>query len=95
MAFRLIQYPAPPCKGRITVTKEDLACLDSGEFLNDVIIDFYLKSVSRLTPIHLLVVFGVKYSSFDAERVSMAELGCSSCQSVQSSPVHFIDIAYF
>uniref|UniRef100_A0A3Q3T075 Ubiquitin-like protease family profile domain-containing protein n=1 Tax=Mastacembelus armatus TaxID=205130 RepID=A0A3Q3T075_9TELE len=43
LAFRLIQYPAPPCKGRITVTKEDLACLDSGQFLNDVIIDFYLK----------------------------------------------------
>ncbi|XP_054479843.1 sentrin-specific protease 7b [Anoplopoma fimbria] len=40
---RLIQYPAPPCKGRITVTKEDLACLNAGEFLNDVIIDFYLK----------------------------------------------------
>lgn len=27
------------------MTKEDLACLDSGVFLNDVIIDFYLKSV--------------------------------------------------
>ncbi|XP_051283897.1 sentrin-specific protease 7 isoform X1 [Dicentrarchus labrax] len=40
---RLIQYPAAPCKGRITVTKEDLACLGGGEFLNDVIIDFYLK----------------------------------------------------
>ncbi|XP_042260171.1 sentrin-specific protease 7b [Thunnus maccoyii] len=40
---RLIQYPAAPCKGRITVTKEDLACLNDGEFLNDVIIDFYLK----------------------------------------------------
>lgn len=40
---RLIQYPVAPCKGRITVTKEDLACLDAGEFLNDVIIDFYLK----------------------------------------------------
>uniref|UniRef100_A0A8C4H2I3 SUMO specific peptidase 7b n=1 Tax=Dicentrarchus labrax TaxID=13489 RepID=A0A8C4H2I3_DICLA len=36
-------YPAAPCKGRITVTKEDLACLGGGEFLNDVIIDFYLK----------------------------------------------------
>lgn len=45
--FRLIQYPAAPCKGRITVTKEDLACLKSGEFLNDVIIDFYLKSVKQ------------------------------------------------
>lgn len=64
------------------MTKEDLACLDSGEFLNDVIIDFYLKSVSRPTPtIHLLVVFAVKYSSFDAERVSLAEPGCSSCHS--------------
>ncbi|XP_039649605.1 sentrin-specific protease 7-like isoform X2 [Perca fluviatilis] len=40
---RLIQYPAAPSKGRITVTTEDLACLGSGEFLNDVIIDFYLK----------------------------------------------------
>ncbi|XP_040888208.1 sentrin-specific protease 7b [Toxotes jaculatrix] len=40
---RLIQYPAAPCKGQISVTKEDLACLDDGEFLNDVIIDFYLK----------------------------------------------------
>uniref|UniRef100_A0A3Q3WJ15 Ubiquitin-like protease family profile domain-containing protein n=1 Tax=Mola mola TaxID=94237 RepID=A0A3Q3WJ15_MOLML len=36
-------YPAAPCKGRITVAKEDLACLGDGEFLNDVIIDFYLK----------------------------------------------------
>ncbi|XP_030607888.1 sentrin-specific protease 7b isoform X2 [Archocentrus centrarchus] len=40
---RLIQYPVAPCKGRITVTKEDLACLGASEFLNDVIIDFYLK----------------------------------------------------
>ncbi|KAK5874713.1 hypothetical protein CesoFtcFv8_027281 [Champsocephalus esox] len=40
---RLIQYPAPPSKGRISVTKEDLLCLRDGEFLNDVIIDFYLK----------------------------------------------------
>uniref|UniRef100_A0A1A8QXD9 EFR3 homolog Ba n=1 Tax=Nothobranchius pienaari TaxID=704102 RepID=A0A1A8QXD9_9TELE len=40
---RLIQYPLVPCKGRITVTEEDLVCLEPGEFLNDVIIDFYLK----------------------------------------------------
>ncbi|XP_063734258.1 uncharacterized protein LOC134861160 [Eleginops maclovinus] len=40
---RLIQYPPPPSKGRISVTKEDLACLRDAEFLNDVIIDFYLK----------------------------------------------------
>lgn len=40
---RLIQYPPPPNKGGITVTSEDLECLRDGEFLNDVIIDFYLK----------------------------------------------------
>ncbi|XP_053170965.1 LOW QUALITY PROTEIN: sentrin-specific protease 7-like, partial [Scomber japonicus] len=40
---RLIQYPAAPCKGGITVSREDLLCLNDGEFLNDVIIDFYLK----------------------------------------------------
>ena len=41
--LRLIQFPPPPLKGGITVTMEDLQCLDSGQFLNDVIIDFYLK----------------------------------------------------
>uniref|UniRef100_A0A3P9J8R9 Ubiquitin-like protease family profile domain-containing protein n=1 Tax=Oryzias latipes TaxID=8090 RepID=A0A3P9J8R9_ORYLA len=41
--FLLVQYPLSACKGRITVTREDLACLDAGEFFNDVIIDFYLK----------------------------------------------------
>nr|XP_020515333.1 sentrin-specific protease 7-like [Labrus bergylta] len=43
LSSRLIQYPAAPSRGRISVSKEDLACLGSGEFLNDVIIDFYLK----------------------------------------------------
>uniref|UniRef100_W5MTB1 SUMO specific peptidase 7b n=1 Tax=Lepisosteus oculatus TaxID=7918 RepID=W5MTB1_LEPOC len=42
-SFRLILYPPPPSKGGIAVTSEDLECLDNGEFLNDVIIDFYLK----------------------------------------------------
>uniref|UniRef100_A0A3Q0T779 Ubiquitin-like protease family profile domain-containing protein n=1 Tax=Amphilophus citrinellus TaxID=61819 RepID=A0A3Q0T779_AMPCI len=41
--IRLIQFPPPPLKGGITVTMEDLQCLDSGQYLNDVIIDFYLK----------------------------------------------------
>ncbi|XP_029451451.1 sentrin-specific protease 6 isoform X4 [Rhinatrema bivittatum] len=40
---KLIVYPPPPAKGGITVTNEDLHCLNEGEFLNDVIIDFYLK----------------------------------------------------
>ncbi|CAI5655568.1 unnamed protein product [Oreochromis niloticus] len=43
LAHRLIQFPPPPMKGGITVTMEDLQCLDSGQYLNDVIIDFYLK----------------------------------------------------
>ncbi|KAG7270253.1 hypothetical protein CRUP_031955, partial [Coryphaenoides rupestris] len=41
---RLVQFPPPPSKGGITVTMEDLECLDSGQYLNDVIIDFYLNS---------------------------------------------------
>ncbi|CAG2230367.1 SENP6 [Mytilus edulis] len=40
---KLITYPPPPATGGITVTNEDLFCLTDGEFLNDVIIDFYLK----------------------------------------------------
>lgn len=36
-------YPPSPAKGGISVTNEDLHCLNDGEFLNDVIIDFYLK----------------------------------------------------
>lgn len=40
---RLMVYPPPPAKGGILVTNEDLHCLNDGEFLNDVIIDFYLK----------------------------------------------------
>ncbi|KAF1514841.1 Sentrin-specific protease 7, partial [Eudyptes sclateri] len=39
----LVVYPPPPAKGGLGVTREDLECLEYGEFLNDVIIDFYLK----------------------------------------------------
>nr|XP_020465171.1 uncharacterized protein LOC109965474 isoform X2 [Monopterus albus] len=49
LARRLIQFPPPPLKGGITVTMEDLQCLDSGHFLNDVIIDFYLKYLLQNT----------------------------------------------
>ncbi|KAM3838212.1 uncharacterized protein ACN63O_023233, partial [Diretmus argenteus] len=44
------QFPPPPLKGGITVTMEDLQCLDSGKFLNDVIIDFYLKYLLQNAP---------------------------------------------
>uniref|UniRef100_A0A4W3K847 Ubiquitin-like protease family profile domain-containing protein n=1 Tax=Callorhinchus milii TaxID=7868 RepID=A0A4W3K847_CALMI len=40
---RIIVFPPPPTKGGLAVTTEDLECLVEGEFLNDVIIDFYLK----------------------------------------------------
>ncbi|XP_070568066.1 sentrin-specific protease 6-like isoform X2 [Ptychodera flava] len=40
---KLCSYPPPPCTGAITITNEDLFCLHEEEFLNDVIIDFYLK----------------------------------------------------
>lgn len=41
--IKLMVYPPPPATGGISVTNEDLHCLNDGEFLNDVIIDFYLK----------------------------------------------------
>ncbi|XP_062266950.1 sentrin-specific protease 6 isoform X3 [Platichthys flesus] len=41
--IKLMVYPPPPAKGGISVTNEDLHCLNDGEFLNDVIIDFYLN----------------------------------------------------
>ncbi|XP_061785904.1 sentrin-specific protease 6 isoform X2 [Nerophis lumbriciformis] len=43
LVVKLMVYPPPPAKGGISVTNEDLHCLNEGEFLNDVIIDFYLK----------------------------------------------------
>ncbi|XP_070191434.1 uncharacterized protein [Littorina saxatilis] len=42
---KLLTYPSMSTKGAITITNEDLFCLHEGEFLNDVIIDFYLKYV--------------------------------------------------
>lgn len=36
-------YPPPPAPGGICISVEDYKCLAEGEFLNDVIIDFYLK----------------------------------------------------
>ncbi|XP_049527729.1 sentrin-specific protease 7-like isoform X4 [Dermacentor silvarum] len=41
--IKLLVYPAPPKTGGIAVHSADLRCLREGQFLNDVIIDFYLK----------------------------------------------------
>ncbi|XP_014680933.1 PREDICTED: uncharacterized protein LOC106820854 [Priapulus caudatus] len=46
--IKLLTYPRPPAKGGILITTEDLCCLDTGEFLNDVIIDFYIRLVQML-----------------------------------------------
>ncbi|KAM8947192.1 LOW QUALITY PROTEIN: sentrin-specific protease 7 [Pelodytes ibericus] len=39
---KFLVFP-PPMKKGLGVTNEDLLCLKEGEFINDVIIDFYLK----------------------------------------------------
>ncbi|XP_012261070.2 uncharacterized protein LOC105688968 isoform X2 [Athalia rosae] len=39
----IMVYPPPPAKGGIAINTEDYACLGEDQFLNDVIIDFYLK----------------------------------------------------
>ncbi|PSN57920.1 hypothetical protein C0J52_00233 [Blattella germanica] len=39
----ILVYPPPPSKGGIPINTEDYACLGEDQFLNDVIIDFYLK----------------------------------------------------
>lgn len=40
---RITVYPSPPAKGGIAINTEDYLCLAEDQFLNDVIIDFYLK----------------------------------------------------
>ncbi|XP_069830758.1 sentrin-specific protease 6 isoform X2 [Dendropsophus ebraccatus] len=69
---KLIVYPPPPAKGGISVTNEDLHCLNEGEFLNDVIIDFYLKYLvleklrDKADKIHI-------FSSFFYKRLNQRE----------------------
>ena len=41
--FSITVYPPPPAKGGIAINTEDYICLAEDQFLNDVIIDFYLK----------------------------------------------------
>lgn len=41
--IKLLVYPPPPKTGGIAVHRADLRCLGEAQFLNDVIIDFYLK----------------------------------------------------
>ncbi|KAG5857300.1 hypothetical protein ANANG_G00017990 [Anguilla anguilla] len=70
---KIMVYPPPPAKGGIVVTNEDLHCLNTGEFLNDVIIDFYLKyfvlEKLRKEDAHRIHVF----SSFFYKRLNQRE----------------------
>ncbi|RXG71988.1 hypothetical protein Avbf_01241 [Armadillidium vulgare] len=40
----LVVFPPPPQKGGIEITTDDYCCLEEEQFLNDVILDFYLNS---------------------------------------------------
>lgn len=44
---RMFIYPASPCKGRIKIMIEDFNCLNRACYINDTIIDFYLKYLVR------------------------------------------------
>lgn len=45
--FSLTIYPPPPSPGGLCISVLDYKCLAEDEFLNDVIIDFYLKYLVR------------------------------------------------
>lgn len=48
----LFQYPPAPSAGSIVVTMDDYMCLEEEQFLNDIVIDFYLKYLvnGRISP---------------------------------------------
>lgn len=46
---QLLTYP-PEGRGRISINTEDYVCLATDQFLNDVIIDFYLKYLIENLP---------------------------------------------
>ncbi|XP_056615450.1 sentrin-specific protease 7b [Triplophysa dalaica] len=73
---RLIQYPPPPSKGGITVTTEDLECLKDGEFLNDVIIDFYLKYLLLETADEDVAERSHIFSSFFYKQLTRKDSSC-------------------
>ncbi|NXC74549.1 SENP7 protease, partial [Anhinga anhinga] len=72
----LIIYPPPPAKGGLGVTRDDLECLEYGEFLNDVIIDFYLKYLLlEKAPKHLADRTHI-FSSFFYKCLTRTEKNC-------------------
>lgn len=45
-AVRLLTYNVPAgSKVGIEISSSDVATLDTGEYLNDIVVDFYLRSV--------------------------------------------------
>ena len=48
--FRLLEYPPNAVKNKVTIYNDDLRRLDDEEFLNDTIIEFYLKYIHDNLP---------------------------------------------
>ncbi|KAL0963455.1 hypothetical protein UPYG_G00306600 [Umbra pygmaea] len=83
-ARRLIQFPPPPSKGGLTVTTEDLECLDNGQFLNDVIIDFYIKYLLlEKAPVHVAERSHV-FSSFFYKQLTRRDNASEDSSSVSA-----------
>lgn len=85
---KLIVYPPPPAKGGISVTNEDLHCLSEGEFLNDVIIDFYLKYLvleklkkEDADRIHIFSSFSINALIRERGEIFMKQLICQYSKS--------------
>ena len=53
----VLTWPPPPAKGAITLNTSDLMRLQQGEFLNDQVIDFYLKYLIVTHPQESVHVF--------------------------------------
>lgn len=53
----VLTWPPPPAKGAITLNTVDLMRLQQGEFLNDQVIDFYLKYLISTCPQESVHVF--------------------------------------
>ncbi|XP_065184433.1 uncharacterized protein LOC135815120 isoform X2 [Sycon ciliatum] len=79
----LLTYPPLPQTGGITVTSNDLLCLQPQEFLNDIIIDFYLKYLFHELPeekqakVHM-------FNSFFYRRLTQRQAGGSTRSAAKS-----------
>ncbi|KAJ8910989.1 hypothetical protein NQ315_010818 [Exocentrus adspersus] len=82
---QLLTYP-PEGRGRISINTEDYVCLAQDQFLNDVIIDFYLKYlVENLPPEQKVKVH--TFSTFFYKRLTTKPTKASrKCQPAELDP---------